>query len=72
MNDKVYELRWADICRALWAAGLMKDFSKGECLRVNGLLKQQIENHRVEQIERGRYRVILPSAEGDPDAIDVA
>jgi len=40
--------------RALRATGYMQDFSKGECLRVNKLLKQQIEKGNVEQVKRGR------------------
>ena len=48
--------------RALRATGYMQDFSKGECLRVNKLLKQQIEQGNVEQVKRGRYRLIVEDA----------
>jgi hypothetical protein len=68
MTAKTYELQWSNICRALRATGHMKDFSKSECLRVNKLLKQQIEKGNVQQVERGRYRLIVD----DEGSIDEA
>ena len=66
--SKVYELRWSDICRALRATGQMKDFSRGECFRVNGLLKQQIEAGKVERLKRGLYRLTVE----DEGSIDLS
>jgi hypothetical protein len=40
--------------------GLMEDFSKGECLRVAGLLNKQIEAGSAKKLSRGVYTAVYP------------
>lgn len=47
-------VRWVDICHALAMTGYMKDFSKGECLRVSKLL---MSTGNAEKVKRGLYRL---------------
>jgi hypothetical protein len=56
---KTYDLKWAEICRAVWAAGLMKDFSRSECFRIADRVKEEIRKGNVQKVERGRYRLIV-------------
>jgi len=51
-------LRWVDICRAWRLAGIMKNYSKGECFRVRKLLEIAIEQGKIRQIARGRYELL--------------
>jgi|1185.fasta_scaffold1028751_1 hypothetical protein len=62
MSAKVYELQWVDILSCAPGDRLYAGLLKGECLRVNKLLKQQIEKGNVEQVKRGRYRLIVEDA----------
>ena len=65
--DRGIEIHWADMCRTLRIFGHMEDYSKGECYRIHGLLKQAIADGRVERVKRGVYRRIIPKAE-QPEA----
>ena len=38
--------------------GLVKDFSKGECLRVSALLKTRIEAGTARKLSRGVYTAV--------------
>jgi hypothetical protein len=38
-------------------AGLMKDYSKGECWRVRKLVVREMKRGKVEQVKRGVYRL---------------
>lgn len=55
--EKSGPIHWNAICRSLYMTGQMKDFSKGECLRVRKLLLAQIEVGNVEQTARGIYQI---------------
>jgi hypothetical protein len=48
-------VRWADMCRSWRMLGLMKDFSKGECLRMARLLDKEVKAGRVTKVRRGLY-----------------
>ena len=61
--NRGHVVKWVDICRSLRMLGHMKDYSKGECLRINKLLNVQIAAGRVEKVARGRYRRIIPENE---------
>jgi hypothetical protein len=45
-------LRWHDFCHAMYALGMMRDFSKGECYRARRIL---LASGRVKQVGRGLY-----------------
>ncbi|MGO9047298.1 MAG: hypothetical protein ACLQFW_10480 [Xanthobacteraceae bacterium] len=49
------EMHWVEICRAAAMLGIIKDFSKGECLRLNKMLTQ---SKHVKKLGRGRYQLI--------------
>lgn len=51
-------VRWVDICFALRMVGYMQDFSKSECLRVAGLLKDGVKEGRAVKTGRGRYLIV--------------
>jgi hypothetical protein len=50
-------INWSIICRSLYMTGFMKDFSKGECLRVHKLLMAKVEAGDVEKTARGLYKI---------------
>lgn len=58
--QKEVPVHWVDICRVMRMMGLMEDFSKGECLRVSGLLKKQIEAGTAKKLSRGVYTAVQP------------
>jgi hypothetical protein len=56
---KTYDLKWAEICRPVRAAGLMNDFSRSECFRIADRVKEEIRKGNVQKVARGRYRLIV-------------
>ena len=51
-------MRWVDITRVMALMGMMKSYSKAECLKVSKKLKQRIKEGKVEKLSRGLYRRI--------------
>jgi hypothetical protein len=60
VGRKEVPVHWVDICRVMRMMGLMEDFSKGECLRVAGLLNKQIEAGSAKKLSRGVYTAVYP------------
>ena len=60
VGQKEVPVHWVDICRVMRMMGLMEDFSKGECLRVSGLLKKRIEAGTAKKLSRGVYTAVYP------------
>jgi len=58
VGQKEVPVHWVDICRVMRMMGLMEDFSKGECLRVSGLLKERIEAGTAKKLSRGVYTAV--------------
>ena len=51
-------MRWGDITRVMRLMGLMKDYSKAECLRVAKILDRRVKDGKVEKLSRCLYRRI--------------
>jgi hypothetical protein len=57
------EFYWVEICRPLaYAMGLVKDFSKGEMLRLNEMVNAQIAKGTMRRLSRGLYQLAKPDA----------
>jgi hypothetical protein len=65
---KEVPVHWVDICRVMRIMGLMEDFSKGECLRISGLLKKSIEAGTAKKLSRGVYTAVYPDQVAPDDA----
>jgi len=56
------EFHLVKICRVAYAMGLVKDFSKGEMLRLNKMVNAQIAKGTMRRLSRGLYQLTKPDA----------
>jgi hypothetical protein len=53
-------IRWHEICRAALVMGHIKDYSKGECLKLARELDKRAKAGKVIRDKRGVYRGFVP------------
>lgn len=51
-------MHWSDITRVMALMGMMKDYSKGECLKLAKKLDQRVKQGKVKKLSRGLYQRI--------------